>query len=140
MSDILPVCLQNFLYCRKSELREQIKQVQSNQLSSGVKSAAYSYALKSFYNERIFREMSLIHRYQNNGYNIVLDINSGCIHLVDLGYIRSASIYGRRIERRGNCFQIKGSFPGRRYSVLLFPSARNLRSRECSLPEMHMRM
>ena len=28
--------------------------------------------------------MSLIHRYQSNGYNIVLDINSGCIHLVDL--------------------------------------------------------
>ena len=28
--------------------------------------------------------MSLIHRYQNNGYNIVLDINSGCINLVDL--------------------------------------------------------
>ena len=27
--------------------------------------------------------MSLIHRYQSNGYNIVLDINSGCIHLVD---------------------------------------------------------
>lgn len=27
--------------------------------------------------------MSLIHRYQNNGYFIVLDINSGCIHLVD---------------------------------------------------------
>ena len=27
--------------------------------------------------------MSLIHRYQNNGYRIVLDINSGCIHLVD---------------------------------------------------------
>lgn len=46
MSDILPVCLQNFLYCRKSELREQIKQVQSNQLSSGVKSAAYSYEQK----------------------------------------------------------------------------------------------
>lgn len=28
--------------------------------------------------------MSLIHRYQSNGYNIALDINSGCIHLVDL--------------------------------------------------------
>ena len=27
--------------------------------------------------------MSLIHRYQSNGMNIVLDINSGCIHLVD---------------------------------------------------------
>ena len=48
MSDILPVCLQDFLYSRKSELREQIKQVQSNQLSSGVKSAAYSYE-KKFY-------------------------------------------------------------------------------------------
>ena len=46
MSDILPVSMQNFLYCRKSELREQIKQVQSNQLSSGVKSAAYSYDKK----------------------------------------------------------------------------------------------
>ena len=27
--------------------------------------------------------MSLIHRYKSNGFNIVLDINSGCIHLVD---------------------------------------------------------
>lgn len=27
--------------------------------------------------------MSLIHQYKNNGYNIVLDINSGCIHVVD---------------------------------------------------------
>lgn len=27
--------------------------------------------------------MSLIHRYKNNGFNIVLDINSGCIHVVD---------------------------------------------------------
>lgn len=27
--------------------------------------------------------MSLIHRYKNNGYNIVLDINSGSVHVVD---------------------------------------------------------
>ena len=27
--------------------------------------------------------MSLIHRYKSNGFNIVLDINSGCIHVVD---------------------------------------------------------
>lgn len=27
--------------------------------------------------------MNLIHQYKNNGYNIVLDINSGCIHVVD---------------------------------------------------------
>ena len=30
-----------------------------------------------------FSKMSLIHRYKSNGFNIVLDINSGCIHLVD---------------------------------------------------------
>ena len=46
MPDILSVSMQDFLYSRKSELREQIKQVQSNQLSSGVKSAAYSYEQK----------------------------------------------------------------------------------------------
>ena len=33
--------------------------------------------------ERILIKMSLIHRYKSNGFNIVLDINSGCIHLVD---------------------------------------------------------
>ena len=27
--------------------------------------------------------MSLVHRYKNNGYNIILDINSGCIHVAD---------------------------------------------------------
>ena len=48
MSDILPVSMQNFLYCRKSELREQIKQVQSNQLSSGVKSAEQKVTGKDF--------------------------------------------------------------------------------------------
>ena len=25
----------------------------------------------------------MIHQYQNNGYNIVLDVNSGAIHVVD---------------------------------------------------------
>ncbi len=25
----------------------------------------------------------VIHQYQNNGYNIVLDVNSGCVHVVD---------------------------------------------------------
>ncbi|MCD7819789.1 MAG: PqqD family protein, partial [Lachnospiraceae bacterium] len=25
----------------------------------------------------------MIHQYQNNGYNIVLDVNSGAVHLVD---------------------------------------------------------
>ena len=25
----------------------------------------------------------MIHQYKNNGYNIVLDVNSGCVHVVD---------------------------------------------------------
>ena len=25
----------------------------------------------------------MIHQYKNNGYNIVLDVNSGCVHAVD---------------------------------------------------------
>ncbi len=43
--------------------------------------------------------MSLIHRYQSNGYNIVLDINSGCIHLVDQVTYEVTSIYGGRAYR-----------------------------------------
>ena len=40
--------------------------------------------------------MSLIHRYQSNGYNIVLDINSGCIHLVDEVTYEVLPYLGRR--------------------------------------------
>ena len=29
------------------------------------------------------KEQTLIHQYKNNGYNIVLDVNSGCVHVVD---------------------------------------------------------
>ena len=25
----------------------------------------------------------MVHQYKNNGYNIVLDVNSGCVHVVD---------------------------------------------------------
>ena len=29
----------------------------------------------------------MIHQYKNNGYNIVLDVNSGAIHVVDDAYL-----------------------------------------------------
>ena len=29
------------------------------------------------------RSLSVIHQYKNNGYNIVLDVNSGSVHVVD---------------------------------------------------------
>lgn len=31
----------------------------------------------------IGKEEKLIHQYKNNGYNIVLDVNSGSVHVVD---------------------------------------------------------
>ena len=55
--------------------------------------------------------MSLIHRYQSNGYNIVLDINSGCIHLVDtvtyeaLPYIEEGLSADEIVEKLGGRFR-----------------------------------
>ena len=55
--------------------------------------------------------MSLIHRYQNNGYNIVLDINSGCIHLVDeltyeiLPWIEEELCADAIVEKMGNRYK-----------------------------------
>ena len=55
--------------------------------------------------------MSLIHRYQSNGYNIVLDINSGCIHLVDevtyevLPYLEEGMETEAIAQKLGSCFK-----------------------------------
>ena len=55
--------------------------------------------------------MSLIHRYQSNGYNIVLDINSGCIHLVDevtyevLPYLEEGMEVAAIAEKLGDRFK-----------------------------------
>ena len=54
--------------------------------------------------------MSLIHRYQNNGYNIVLDINSGCIHVVDdvtyevLPYLEAEESQEAIVDKLGDRF------------------------------------
>ena len=57
--------------------------------------------------------MSLIHRYQNNGYNIVLDINSGCIHLVDQVTYEVLTISGAEgLNAEANLFpKLKDRFP-----------------------------
>lgn len=58
-----------------------------------------------------FKNMSLIHRYQSNGFNIVLDINSGCIHLVDevtyevLPYLEEGADIEDITEKLGNRFE-----------------------------------
>ena len=55
--------------------------------------------------------MSLIHRYKSNGFNIVLDINSGCIHLVDevtyevLPYLEEGLDIDTIAEKLGNKYK-----------------------------------
>ena len=61
--------------------------------------------------ERILVKMSLIHRYKSNGFNIVLDINSGCIHLVDevtyeaLPYLEEGLDAEAIVEKLGNKYK-----------------------------------
>ena len=64
--------------------------------------------------------MSLIHRYQNNGYNIVLDINSGCIHLVDLVTYEVLPYMEEGLNAEEIVSKLKESFPGRRYPYFCF--------------------
>lgn len=83
--------------------------------------------------------MSLIHRYQNNGYNIVLDINSGCIHLVDLVTYEVLPYMEEGLNAEEIVSKLKDRFPEEdiRTSV---SECEKLKEQECSLPEMHMRM
>ena len=43
----------------------------------------------------------MIHRYQNNGYNIVLDVNSGAVHLVDSLVYEMLGMLGEQAESLG---------------------------------------
>ncbi len=43
--------------------------------------AAYYAFKRNTRNERIY--WKVIHQYKNNGYNIVMDVNSGSVHIVD---------------------------------------------------------
>ena len=83
--------------------------------------------------------MSLIHRYQSNGYNIVLDINSGCIHLVDqvtyevLPFMEEGLTETEIVDRLKEHFRQK-------ISVLLLENVKNSETMVCCLPEMLTKM
>ena len=44
----------------------------------------------------------MIHLYQNNGYNIVLDVNSGAVHVVDQEAYDVIGALARDVENSGN--------------------------------------
>lgn len=45
--------------------------------------------------------MSMIHKFSMNGYNIVLDVNGGAIHVVD-DVVKQLVEYGRKVEKDHN--------------------------------------
>lgn len=56
----------------------------------------------------------MIHQYKNNGYSIVLDVNSGSVHVVDdIVYDSIALRSGGRGKQRGGT--VKNCLSGKRY-------------------------
>ena len=51
----------------------------------------------------------MIHRYKNNGYNIVLDVNSGCVHVVDEIAYDAIGLYEENREDAG--LKLAGMYP-----------------------------
>lgn len=72
MSDILPVSMQDFLHSRKPELRKQ--QIRKTDKQRRFFAAYYKLAEC---------KKKMVHQYKNNGFNMVLDTNSGAVHVVD---------------------------------------------------------
>ena len=54
--------------------------------------------------------MSLIHRYKSNGMNIVLDVNSGCIHLVDEVTYQALPYLEEGLDEKEVVARLSGSF------------------------------
>ena len=54
--------------------------------------------------------MSLIHRYKSNGMNIVLDVNSGCIHLVDEVTYQALPYLEEGLDEKEIVARLSGSF------------------------------
>ncbi len=75
--------------------------------------------------------MSLIHRYQSNGYNIVLDINSGCIHLVDLVTYEVLPYMEEGLAAEAIVEKLEGSNIQRRYPRHLYERAGNAVYERC---------
>ena len=44
--------------------------------------------------------MSMIHKFSMNGYNIVLDVNGGAVHVVDEVAYNLVDLYNRKFKRK----------------------------------------
>lgn len=58
------------------------REVQKNTEDMQILDIGYTY-IGYFVVFRIERGLNVIHQYKNNGYNIVMDVNSGAVHVVD---------------------------------------------------------
>lgn len=50
-----------------------------------------------FFPTRLERDINLVHQFQSNGYNIVLDVNSGSVHVVDEAAYDIIALYNQKI-------------------------------------------
>ena len=55
-------------------------------------------------------ELIVVHQYKNNGYNIVLDVNSGAVHVVDDVTYDMIPLYETR-TREGILEELSGKYP-----------------------------
>ncbi len=55
--------------------------------------------------------MSLIHQYKNNGYNILLDIHSGCVHVVDDVVYEAVTLMDEGCEAQETAARLTGKYP-----------------------------
>ena len=99
------------------------------------KSAAYSYEQKVT-GKDFQKDESDSLRYQSNGYNIVLDINSGCIHLVDLVTYEVLPFMEEGLSEQEIVDKLKDQYPEAdiRTSV---SECEKLKEQVCCLPEIY---
>ena len=70
--------------------------------------AAAYYAVTLHYT--VSRRMRMVHQYKNNGRNIVLDVNSGSVHVVDDLAYDAIALYDKKSEEE-IVQELKGSYP-----------------------------
>ena len=78
--DILPVSMQDFMHGRQPDLRagKKVKKTFEN-----GRARPSGRAIFMITNNHHSRRSNMLHLYKNNGYNIVLDVNSSSVHIVD---------------------------------------------------------
>lgn len=80
----------------------------------------------------------MIHRYYNNGYYIVLDVNSGAVHVVDELAYEVIGLVDEACQPEEIVARLRTAGP-RTISAKYWKMWRSLKNRAFSLPKIHTR-